>query len=203
MLNHNEAFTIIPQSDYRRMPWKNGLGETLEIVACRANDELLYRVSQAAVVEDGVFSDFSGLHRTLVLLSGQGMLLTHTDGNTERCHDLTQPLSMAKFAGGDVTHATLANGKIEDLNIMVREGRATSSVVARFAPDSFHINVEQDTLFNAFYANSDCSLMIELHGSRISVQVESQHTILFREPVKFDLFTGSGVVITIDQMVSP
>ncbi len=200
MLNQNELFTIIPQSDYVRMPWKNGLGETLEIAVCRDNDEVLYRVSQAAVVEDGVFSDFSGLHRTLVLLSGEGMLLTHKNKDAEHSHDLKQPLAVAKFAGGDVTHATLANGKIEDLNIMVREGQATSRVVARFAPDSFHINFEEDSLFNAFYANNDCHLIIESYGSRVSIQVQSQQTILFREPVKFDIFTGSGVVINITKV---
>ncbi len=197
MHNQNELYTIIPQSDYLRMPWKNGLGETLEIAVHRENDEVQYRVSQAAVVEDGVFSDFSGLHRTLVLLQGQGMLLTHQSDEKTYSHDLKQPLAIANFAGGDVTHATLADGKIEDLNIMVREGKVTSNVEALFAPASFVVDHSDQTLFSAFYANSDCILALESQSGSLEVRVNSQDTVHFHHSVKANLLEGMGVSINI------
>ncbi len=197
MLNHSELYCIIPQSDYLRMPWKNGLGETLEIVVSRENDEVQYRVSQAAVVEDGVFSDFSGLHRTLVLLQGQGMLLTHQSDEKTYSHDLKQPLAIAKFAGGDVTHASLSNGKIEDLNIMVREGKVTSTVEALFAPTAFIVEHTNNTLFSAFYANSDCVLVLESQSESLEVQVKSQDTVCFQNSLQARLLEGMGVSINI------
>ncbi|MEX3071429.1 HutD family protein [Vibrio alginolyticus] len=197
MLNHSDLYSIIPQSDYLRMPWKNGLGETLEIAVHRENDEVQYRVSQAAVVENGVFSDFSGLHRTLVLLQGQGMLLTHQNGDKTYSHDLKQPLAIANFAGGDVTHASLSNGKIEDLNIMVREGKVTSTVEAVFSPDSFMVESTDDTRFSAFYANSDCLLALESQSESLEVHVKSQDTLRFHQSLKATLVEGMGVSISI------
>ncbi|MGP8305897.1 HutD/Ves family protein [Vibrio sp. YIC-376] len=197
MLNHRDIFSIIPQSDYLRMPWKNGLGETLEIAVSRENNEVQYRVSQAAVVEDGLFSDFSGLHRTLILLQGQGMLLTHQNGEKTSSHELKQPLSMAKFAGGDVTHASLTDGKIEDLNIMVREGKVTSRVEAVFSPASFMAEHTDSTLFSAFYANSDCVLAIESKSARQEIHLKSQDTVRFHQPVNTTLLNGMGVKISI------
>ncbi|CAE6948427.1 HutD family protein [Vibrio sp. B1FLJ16] len=198
MLNHTDLYSIIPQSDYLRMPWKNGLGETLEIAVHREKDEVQYRVSQAAVVEDGVFSDFSGLHRTLVLLQGNGMLLTHQNGAKTYSHDLQQPLAIANFAGGDVTHASLSNGKIEDLNIMVREGKVTSTVEAVFSPASFSVEHLDKTLFSAFYANSDCILALESQSESLEVRVRSQDTLRFHESLKATLLEGMGVSISIE-----
>jgi len=197
MLNQNELFTIIPQSDYVRMPWKNGLGETLEIAVCCENGEVLYRISKAAVVEDGVFSDFNGLNRTLVLLSGQGMQLTHKNDDAEHCHDLTQPLSMAKFAGGDTTHATLTNGIIEDLNIMTREGRAVSNVTSVIAPASPNYVNSDKSLFDGFYANSDCELLIESEQGLIKVWLNSQQTARFYRVANVTVSSGCGVFINI------
>ncbi len=198
MLNHRDLYSIIPQSDYLRMPWKNGLGETLEIAVHRENNEVQYRVSQAAVVEDGVFSDFSGLHRTLVLLQGQGMLLTHQNGDKTYSHDLKQSLAIANFAGGDVTHASLSNGKIEDLNIMVREGKVTSMVEAVFSPASFMVENTDNTLFSAFYANSDCILVLESQSESVEIHLKSQDTMRFQHSLKANLLEGMGVSIRIE-----
>ncbi len=198
MLNHSDLYDIIPQSDYLRMPWKNGLGETLEIAVHRENDEVQYRVSQAAVVEDGVFSDFNGLHRTLVLLQGHGMLLTHQNDEKTYRHDLKQPLSIANFSGGDVTHASLTDGKIEDLNIMVREGKVTSTVEALFSPTSFKIENTDSTQFSAFYANSDCILVLESQSESLEVRVNSQDTLHFHQSLKATLLKGMGVSIGIE-----
>lgn len=197
MPNHSNLFSVIPQSDYLRMPWKNGLGETLEIAVSRENDEVLYRISQAAVVEDGAFSDFSGLHRTLVLLKGNGMLLSHKNAQKEYQHNLEQVLSVAHFAGGDSTYATLSNGAIEDLNIMVREGKAGTDVQAIFSPASFDVSRDSHSLFTGFYANSDCVLALDFASEPHTVKLQSQSMLLFRHTAKVTLESGSGVAISI------
>lgn len=197
MSNHSNLFSVVPQSDYLRMPWKNGLGETLEIAVRRENDEVLYRVSQAAVVEDGAFSDFSGMHRTLVLLKGNGMLLSHKNAQKEYQHNLEQVLSVAYFAGGDSTYATLSNGAIEDLNIMVREGKAGSDVQAIFSPASFDVSRDSHTLFTGFYANSDCVLALDFASGRHTIKLQNQSILLLNHIAKVTLENGSGVAISI------
>lgn len=197
MFNHSNLFSVVPQSDYLRMPWKNGLGETLEIAVSRENDEVLYRVSQAAVIEDGAFSDFSGLHRTLVLLKGNGTLLSHKNAQKEYQHNLEQVLSVAHFAGGDSTYATLSNGAIEDLNIMVREGKASSEVEAVFSPASFDVSRDSHTLFTGFYANSDCVLALDFASASHTVKLKSQSMLLLSHTAKVTLEKGSGVAISI------
>lgn len=197
MPNHTRLFTVIPQSDYLRMPWKNGLGETLEIAVSRKNDEVLYRVSQAAVVEDGAFSDFSGLHRTLVLLKGNGMLLSHKNAQKEYQHNLEQVLSVAHFAGGDSTYAALSNGAIEDLNIMVREDKASSEVQVVFSPASRVITFDSSTLFTGFYANSDCELLVQSQAIQQSIAIPNQATVLLHQNSQITLQKGCGVFIVI------
>ena len=63
--------TILTASSYRRMPWKNGGGETVEIAVSpegAALSEFDWRISMATVATDGPFSIFPGIDRTLSIL---------------------------------------------------------------------------------------------------------------------------------------
>lgn len=205
-LNTPLHYQIIKQDSYLRMPWKNGLGETLEIQRHDDEQGLRFRISQASVKDDGVFSDFSGLHRTLVLLSGNGMLLSHRNASSENDetteHQLTTPLDMARFSGGDETHARLINGVIEDLNIMVRDSDCRSSVQACFAPTSIAL-LDEKTLLTGFYANEDSiiGVKIEDNGDTETLSLPAQSFIHFGDDKPpFDdiqIISGSGVLINI------
>ena len=184
---------IIEQAHYQRMPWKNGLGETLEIQRYEDKSGLRFRISQASVVENGVFSDFSGLHRTLVLLSGEGMRLEHTSKNTNHTNLLSNPLDIACFSGGDETLATLKNGKIEDLNIMVRKNDTQAKVQACTAPCSVSFS-NNDTLFSGFYASEDSVLEI-VNTNTLPVKAHSM--VIFAEAANATLAEGHGVMIEI------
>jgi environmental stress-induced protein Ves len=155
---------IIPASNYKCMPWKNGLGSTLEVKRYDDSNGQRFRISKATVVEDGLFSDFTGQHRTLVLLSGEGMTLKHKCQNHHSSHRLINNLDIARFSGGDETYATLDNNiAIEDLNIMVREKDTLAKVVAIRADQSLTPTKVASTLLSAFYANCDC--MIDLRSN--------------------------------------
>jgi environmental stress-induced protein Ves len=188
-------FIIVEQSQYQRMPWKNGLGETLEIQRHEDKDGLRFRISQASVVESGVFSDFSGLHRTLVLLSGEGITLSHKSVQDDlTLHKLNAPLDMARFAGGDETNAILSHGSIEDLNIMVRESDTKSDVNAYFAPRKFEVKKQDTRLFTAFYANQPCQIAI---GESETLALETNHCLIVKQSGVLCLTKGSGVFINI------
>jgi environmental stress-induced protein Ves len=112
--------TILKASTYRRMPWKNGAGETVEIAispAGAALSEFDWRVSMATVATDGPFSIFPEIDRTLSILDGNGMSLA-IDGSKPIL--LMQDNAPLAFPADVAVSATLADGPITDLNVMTR-----------------------------------------------------------------------------------
>lgn len=119
---------LLRASDHKRMPWKNGGGETVEIAVSPDSAGLAdfdWRVSMATVATDGPFSVFAGIDRTLSILDGEGMTLFIEGRAPERLTQASEPLP---FAADAPTSATLINGTIIDLNVMTRRGRLTHSV---------------------------------------------------------------------------
>ncbi|MGQ7938688.1 HutD/Ves family protein [Paraburkholderia sp. D1E] len=122
--------TLIRGADLVAAPWKNGGGVTREVAAFPEGaglDAFVWRVSIADVAQAGPFSRFAGIDRTLVLLSGAGMLLDETDdAGTHAVNTLAliQPLDIAEFAGEAQIDARLVDGATRDFNLMVRRGAA-------------------------------------------------------------------------------
>jgi environmental stress-induced protein Ves len=109
---------ITPPNKFKKVPWKNGKGETTEL-AINNNGTLNHfdwRISIANVVENGVFSNFSGCTRNLTLIKGQGINLHHEGKKIDKLNHL---LDTAIFDGGCHTFAELINGEITDLNVIV------------------------------------------------------------------------------------
>ena len=122
------SVTLIRAADLVATPWKNGGGVTREVAAFPEGatlDSFVWRVSIADVAQPGPFSRFEGIDRTLVLLSGAGMLLDAANGPA---HALTQALDMAHFAGESAIDARLVDGATRDFNLMVRRGVASGEV---------------------------------------------------------------------------
>lgn len=117
----------IPSSQFKVIPWKNGLGKTTELAISKDGtlSDFDWRISMADVTEDGDFSDFSGYERNLILLSGNGMTLTF---DKHQDISLKQTLDIANFNGGWPTRATLSDGPIVDFNLMTRQGSYTPQV---------------------------------------------------------------------------
>ncbi|WP_067094162.1 HutD/Ves family protein [Marinomonas atlantica] len=191
-------YRIISPTQYKRMPWKNGLGETLEIVRLEDAIGVRFRLSQAAVIEDGMFSFFDGLQRTLVMLSGNGMMLSHQSDRT--CHPphvLNCALDQASFSGGDKTYAALTDGPIEDLNIMVRQVDTVAHVATHSSP--MMLKSEADVaLFEGLYAQSDYQIVINVAGRAPEVvSVLKDHTVHMLAAAELTLVSGSGIWVTV------
>jgi uncharacterized protein len=128
---------LLCAKDYKRMPWKNGGGETVEIAIFPEKASLAdfdWRVSMATVATDGPFSSFPGIDRTLSILQGKGMRLMIEGRGPALMTGETAPLP---FPADVATSATLVDGPIVDLNVMTRRGRLTHSV-QRLALDHPH-----------------------------------------------------------------
>jgi len=125
---------ILRAAGHKRMPWKNGGGETVEIAISPDGAGLAdfdWRVSMATVASDGPFSSFPGIDRTLSILEGNGMEL-FIEGREPVL--LTQESDPLAFAADISVSATLPDGTITDLNVMTRRN-ALRHTVARLGID--------------------------------------------------------------------
>jgi environmental stress-induced protein Ves len=112
---------LIQYASLRSAPWKNGGGSTTEIAISPVGatlDEFEWRVSLATIAQDGPFSCFPGIDRSLALVNGDGVLLDFGD---ER-FVLSPSEPVIEFAGEDAVHATVTGQHTTDFNVMTRRG---------------------------------------------------------------------------------
>lgn len=174
--------TLLRNDSHRRMPWKNGGGETVEIAVSPEGAGLAdfdWRVSMATVATDGPFSVFPGIDRTLSILDGAGMTLFIEGRAPERLVQASEPLP---FAADAPTTATLIDGTITDLNVMTRRGRYVHTVkqividgrvelplhagIALLLCDQGHLGIDDDDGSISLSAR-DCAVTGEANGRRI------------------------------------
>jgi len=117
---------------YRRMPWRNGRGFTLEIARePAAGEEFSWRLSLADIEEDGEFSAYPGYRRALVLVAGMRLRLRFR-GHGNRFLDPSQ--RGARFEGDWKTHCAVPEGRCTDLSLIVRRGAAARPASVVRAP---------------------------------------------------------------------
>jgi environmental stress-induced protein Ves len=113
---------ILRADQHRRMRWKNGLGETIEIAVSPEGaslDAFDWRVSMAIVAADGPFSAFPGIDRTLCVLEGEGIALAIAGRPEVTLTPASRPFA---FPADAPTKGHLVKGEIIDLNVMTRRG---------------------------------------------------------------------------------
>ena len=82
-------------------------------------DDWTWRLSTADITQDVPFSIFPRVNREFCVADGNGVVLT-INGVGHRC----EPGSITKFRGDDEVFATLIDGPMRALNLMVRDGAA-------------------------------------------------------------------------------
>jgi environmental stress-induced protein Ves len=120
------SLRLLGAADFRRLPWQNGRGTTLELV--RRDDPagaLSWRLSVADVVEPGPFSPLPGIDRVITLIDGAGFDL---DFGTARPPVALKPFEPLAFSGDWPTTATMVHGPSRDFNVMTARGRTTAEV---------------------------------------------------------------------------
>jgi uncharacterized protein len=112
---HN--LTPLPSTNFKTMPWANGLGSTTEIFKQLAptTDKFLWRVSLADVPASGPFSLFDGYERLIAVATGAGMSLSVAGAEpvTLRAGD-----GAFRFSGAAATDCELLDGAIRDFNLI-------------------------------------------------------------------------------------
>ncbi|MGB5347856.1 MAG: HutD family protein [Woeseia sp.] len=130
---------------YRTVPWRNGRGETLVLrsAAVPGAADFAWRLSIAQVDSDGPFSHFPHCDRTLILLDGAGLTLTHDNGQVDT---LGRRFASAEFSGDGGTLATLHGGPIRDFNVMTHRGHCSAAVTVLEGDDAKALAVDCELL---------------------------------------------------------
>ena len=102
--------TPLDPGGYRKTPWKNGGGETVDI----AEHEDAWRFGRTPITTPGPFSDYSGFDRAQVLVAGRGLVLETPDG----CIDVRTPFRPVTFAGEKPIVSRLEAGRVEVVNLI-------------------------------------------------------------------------------------
>lgn len=113
---------LIQYASLMPAPWKNGGGSTTEIAVFPPGagfDDFDWRVSLATITQDGPFSAFPGIDRTLALVDGDGVLLDFGDERVV----LSPSEPLIEFDGEEIVHATVSGANTTDFNVMTRRGR--------------------------------------------------------------------------------
>jgi len=118
---------LIRAAETRRMPWKNGGGETWEIARDVETDDYGWRLSVAEVRQSGPFSAFPGYERIIVQLAGPPMRLTHPTGTKE-----LGALVPYSFSGDVATEGTVTE-PARDFNVLYKRGRIRAQAEALIA----------------------------------------------------------------------
>ncbi|MDX1722192.1 MAG: HutD family protein [Pseudomonas sp.] len=107
---------VLRAADYRRMPWKNGAGSTLEIARDQGEglEGFGWRLSIADIGESGGFSAFTGYQRIISVLEGDGMQL-RVDGVLSRP---LLPFDPFAFGGDSRVECRLLGAAIRDFNLI-------------------------------------------------------------------------------------
>ncbi len=119
---------ILRAIDRTPMPWKNGGGVTQEVAIwppTAALDAFDWRISIADVAQGGPFSTFPGVDRVLTVIEGSGIELAVEGLAAVTLGDNSAPFA---FPGDAACAATLHQGPIRDLNLMVRRGAYVARV---------------------------------------------------------------------------
>ena len=168
---HMTTQCVLTPADYRRMPWKNGGGHTAEIATFPKGSDFasfVWRVSIADVLQDGPFSPFAGVDRTLVLLAGGGIRLTGESPSIE----LRTAFEPIIFSGDTSLQCSLLAGPVRDFNLMVRRGKARGNIVV--CRDGGGGIATADTyICHAAAGAAEC--MVEGHPS---IALPASHTLL-------------------------
>ena len=101
--------TLLDPAGYRRTPWKNGGGTTIDIAEGDG-----WRFGRTPISAPGPFSDYSGFDRAQVLVSGRGLVLESPQGAI----DVRVPFQPVAFAGERPIVSRLEAGPVEVVNLI-------------------------------------------------------------------------------------
>lgn len=119
------SLQTIRSNDVSLQPWRNGGGQTRELLAWPSTHDCKLRIALADIEKDGPFSTYDGVERWIVVISGVGIELNFG----EQEHRLLAGDEPLCFDGADAPDCRLIDGPTRDLNLMVQGGSGAMRAV--------------------------------------------------------------------------
>lgn len=123
---------------YRRTPWKNGGGVTVDIAdayrpgaAIGGWEGMVWRFGRTRIVQPGPFSDLGGFDRHLAVIEGEGLLLHPAEASVL---DARRPFQPVRFPGEWRIESELTKGPVGVLNLLADRRLADSVLDFHDAP---------------------------------------------------------------------
>jgi environmental stress-induced protein Ves len=167
---------------YRKMPWRNGRGFTLEIARePEKGEDFAWRLSLADIDGDGEFSAYPGYRRALVLIAGPTL---HLRFRRHGSRLLDPSRRGARFEGDWQTHCAVPNGRCTDLSLIVRRGAAVAPACVVRAPKILRLEertrvVVARSLYGALFVLQGSVAVTDSLRARPRI-VRAQDTLLVR-----------------------
>jgi hypothetical protein len=183
---------------YRRVPWKNGLGSTLEIAtdAAEPGGSWTWRLSLADVPIRAPFSAFPGIDRHLAVLDGAGMTLEH---EAERIKVPREGRAFS-FAGEDTIIGTPVGSGVRDTNLMLDRTKWTGSLEIQRVHEHRSIEVEADVVLIFAAQTSD---FLRCKTKEESCDLSADSTLLSTGLVRIEASHCTLVIARIDAHARP
>jgi environmental stress-induced protein Ves len=184
---------LIPYAGLSPVPWKNGGGSTTQIAVFPPDagfEEFDWRVSLATIAEDGAFSEFPGVERTLALVDGHGMTL-EIDNETML---LSKADPVAIFDGESRVVAKLNRGPSTDFNVMTRLDRCYHQFGRRMLSGESRF-VARAPVTVLFLAEGDA---LELCSDEQRINMVRYDAVLLDQGTTWTLQAGQGMIFIAD-----
>jgi environmental stress-induced protein Ves len=124
---------LLDPAQYRRTPWKNGGGVTIDIADAYRDgagvgdwNGMLWRFGRTRIERPGPFSDLTGYERLLAVIDGHGLALRLPNG---LALDAQMPFRPVRFDGAGPIESALSHGPVGVLNLMADHARFTIDLV--------------------------------------------------------------------------
>ncbi|RQO63019.1 hypothetical protein DBR47_00115 [Paucibacter sp. KBW04] len=116
------SWSIISAAEVSPQAWRNGGGQTRELLAWPHSSDWALRISVADIAADGPFSKFEGVDRWFAVLQGEGVRLGQ--------RELRVGDELLNFDGALAPACSLLGGLTRDFNLMHRRGQGRMQVQA-------------------------------------------------------------------------
>ena len=158
---------LLQPADFRRVPWKNGLGSTLELAtdAPEPGGPWTWRLSIADVPERAAFSRFDRVDRRLAVLEGAGMDLY--EAGSGRKVAVPREGQAHAFRGEDALEGAPIGAGVRDVNLFLARAAWTGAMrVVR--GESPALSLRADVAL-AYLHESPAPLRIEADGAAVDL----------------------------------
>ncbi len=114
------------EGHYKSEPWKNGKGETT-VIAQDEKNPFRWRLSRALLKEDGPFSSYPEYERSITVIKGGPVTLSHKEKKGRLLHEFTT----YTFDGAFETSAVLKSLAV-DFNVFALKEKSKASLYSAF-----------------------------------------------------------------------